>query len=124
MDAQSTFQHDSVQQHLIHYKEGLGKFAGKMPDLVRAYNEFTSHCFQEGEIPLKYKHLIALAISLHAQDEYCMVYHSKGCIDQGCTEKEILEAVGVAAAIGGGAVMSQGVTLLQKCLNEFNQGVH
>ena len=29
-----------------------------------------------------------------------MIYHTKGCIDQGATEQEILEACGVSAAFG------------------------
>ena len=29
-------------------------------------------------------------------------YHTKGCLDQGCSKQEILEAVAVTAAFGGG----------------------
>ena len=50
-------------------------------------------------------------ILVNTQDEYCIIYHIKGCLDCGASEEEILEAVGVTAAFGGGAAMSQAVTL-------------
>lgn len=56
----------------------------------------------------------------HVQAEYSIIYHTKGCLDQGCSEEEILETVGVTAAFGGGASMSQGVTLVQECIKELN----
>ncbi|WP_338751010.1 carboxymuconolactone decarboxylase family protein [Bacillus sp. FJAT-52991] len=105
---------------LREYKEGLGVFKEKMPDLAKHYQEFTAACFKEGDIELKEKQLIALAISVFAQDEYCIIYHVKGCLDQGCSEKEMLEAMGVAAAFGGGAVMSQSVTLVQEAIHDLS----
>ena len=59
---------------------------------------FSRGCFNKRE-----KQLIALGISLATQDEYCTIYHTKGCLDQGCSDKEILEACGVSAAFAGGA---------------------
>ena len=48
-----------------------------------------------------------------------MIYHTKMCLDEGCEEEEVLEAVAVSAAFGGGAVMSQAVTLVLESLSEF-----
>ncbi len=106
---------------LHNYKEGLGIFTEKMPDLAHLYNEFTQECFKEGTLSQKEKQLIALGISIYSQDEYCIIYHTKGCLDKGASEQEILETVGVAAAFGGGAAMSQSVTLVQECITELNQ---
>lgn len=110
-----------TEEALIDYKEGIGMFTKKMPKLAELYNAFTEECFKEGALSQKHKQLIALAVSLYAQDEYCMVYHTKGCLDQGCTEEEILEAIGVTAAFGGGAAMSQAVTLVQDSIQDLNQ---
>jgi AhpD family alkylhydroperoxidase len=112
---------NSTESALIKYKEGLGIFTEKMPEFARQFNHFTEECFKEGVLSQKAKQLIALGISLHAQDEYCIIYHTKGCLDQGCSELEILEAIGVTAAFGGGASMSQGVTLVQECIQELNR---
>jgi AhpD family alkylhydroperoxidase len=112
---------NSTEAALHHYKQGLGQFTQKMPELAQHYNAFTEECFKEGILSQKEKQLIALGISLYSQDEYCIIYHTKGCIDQGCSEEEILEAVGVTAAFGGGAAMSQAVTLIQESIEELNQ---
>lgn len=110
----------SVENALHHYKQGLGTFTEKMPELTQAFNAFTEICFQEGTVTQKQKQLIALGISVYAQDEYCIIYHVKGCLDQGCSEQEIMEAIGVTAAFGGGATMSQAVTLVQEAIVELN----
>ncbi|HDR6271316.1 TPA: carboxymuconolactone decarboxylase family protein [Bacillus cereus] len=103
----------NTEAALLKYKYGLGLFAGKMPKLTERFNSFTEECFKDGKLSQKEKQLIALGISLYSQDEYCIIYHTKGCIDQGASEQEILETVGVTAAFGGGPTMSQAVTLVQ-----------
>lgn len=113
-----------TQAYLHDYKEGMGDFSEKMPEVAHQFSEFTEVCFKEGEITQKHKQLIALGISIVAQDEYCMIYHTKGCVDQGATEKEILEACGVAAAFGGGAALSQAVTLVQEAYMDLNTNIN
>ncbi|WP_430787591.1 carboxymuconolactone decarboxylase family protein [Virgibacillus flavescens] len=124
MEHEGTNTNQSMDKHLLNYKEGLNKFSNGMPELVQTYNEFTKHCFRDGEISPKNKQLIALGISVYSQDEYCIIYHTKGCLDQGCSEKEIFEAIGVSTALGGGAAMSQGVTLVQDCMEQWQQPKH
>ncbi len=109
------------EEALHDYKQGLGAFTQKMPDIASHFNAFTEACFKEGVLTQKQKQLIALGISLYSQDEYCIIYHVKGCLDQGATEQEILEAIGVTAAFGGGGAMSQAVTLVQNTMDDFNQ---
>ncbi|MFB4345681.1 carboxymuconolactone decarboxylase [Bacillus sp. BR_7] len=116
--------HSSVNDVLHHYKEGIGSFTNQIPEIAETYNAFTQACFQEGSLTKREKQLIALGISLATQDEYCTVYHTKGCLDQGCSDKEILEACGVSAAFAGGAAMSQAVTLVQECLTELKNHKH
>ncbi len=111
-----------IKMVLQEYKEGIGKFRKKMPEIAKKYNAFTEACFAPGKLSEKQKQLIALAISVVAQDEYCIVFHTKACRDQGAEEKEILEALSVAAGFGGGAAMSQGVTLVLEAISEFNEG--
>ncbi|HEX6922445.1 MAG TPA: carboxymuconolactone decarboxylase family protein [Bacillales bacterium] len=115
---------NSIEAALLDYKEGLGRFTGKMPHIAKTYSAFTEACFQEGKLTQKQKQLIALGISVNVQDEYCIIYHTKGCLDQGCSEEEILEAIGVSGAFGGGAAMSQSVTLVQEAIEEMNQVRH
>lgn len=116
------FEAKNITEDALHqYKAGLGLFTHKMPTLAEKFSSFTDECFKEGVLSQKEKQLIALGISLYSQDEYCIIYHTKGCIDQGCSEQEIFEAIGVTAAFGGGATMSQAVTLVQESIQELNQ---
>jgi len=112
---------NTYEMELHDYKIGLGHFTEKMPDIAKKFNAFTEACFAEGELSQKEKQLIALGIGIYSQDEYCIIYHTKGCVDQGCSETEILEVIGVTGAFGGGASMSQAVTLVQDCIKEFSQ---
>ncbi|MCP3032811.1 carboxymuconolactone decarboxylase family protein [Halobacillus sp. A1] len=109
------------QAYLQEYKHGIGVFSEKMPEVAHAFSEFSEACFKEGELSKKSKQLIALGISIVAQDEYCMIYHTKGCIDQGATEREVMEACSVAAAFGGGAALSQAATIVQDTFNDLKQ---
>lgn len=119
MEQQQSNQDNTIQEALHTYKEGLHSFTQKLPHIAKSYNKFTETCFEEGTLTKKGKQLIALGISVYSQDEYCIIYHTKGCLDQGCSEDEILESVGVAAAFGGGAAMSQGVTLVQEAIQKL-----
>lgn len=112
---------NATEAALLDYKVGLGEFTKRMPDLAKHYNAFTEACFKEGTLSKKEKQLIALGISIFAQDEYCIIYHVKGCLDEGASEDQILEAVGVTAAFGGGAAMSQSVTLVQDAIAELGE---
>ncbi|SEH38245.1 alkylhydroperoxidase AhpD family core domain-containing protein [Halobacillus karajensis] len=113
-----------TQNYLHDFKEGMGAFTDHMPEVAHKFSEFTEECFKGGEISKKEKQLMALGISIVAQDEYCMIYHTKGCVDQGATEKEILEACGVAAAFGGGAALSQAVTLVQDAYTDLTSSIN
>ncbi|WP_349408397.1 carboxymuconolactone decarboxylase family protein [Pseudalkalibacillus sp. SCS-8] len=126
MNQNESHQHPGTptEAALMDYKHGLGVFTEKMPDIARKYNAFTESCFKAGKLTKKEKQLIALGISIYSQDEYCIIYHTKGCLDQGCTEEEILESVGVCAAFGGGAAMSQSVTLVQEAISDLSQMKH
>lgn len=111
----------SIQDALLHYKEGMGRFSEQMPEIAHKYNDYAEACFQEGKLSKKEKQLIALALSLNAQDEYCIIYHVKGCLDQGTSREEILEAVAVTGAFGGGAVLSQAFTLIEESISELSE---
>ncbi|WP_432353525.1 carboxymuconolactone decarboxylase family protein [Sporosarcina sp. A2] len=106
---------------LSSYKEGMGQFTEKLPDIASGFHAFTESCFADGALDGKQKQLIALALSVYADDKTCMAFHVKGCYEAGCTEQEMLEACSVAAALGSGAVMSQTVTCLSGMLQQFKE---
>ncbi len=103
------------------YKESIGQFTEKLPEIGSGFHSFTESCFANGALDGKQKQLIALAVSVYANDKTCMTFHAKGCVDAGCTEQEVLEACSVAAALGSGAVMSQTVTCLSGMFQQFQK---
>lgn len=108
-----------VDQSIIQYKEGVHDLQHTLPDVTGKYMAFTEACFKDGMLSKKEKQLIALGISMVTQDEYCMIYHTKGAIDNGATESEIAETIGVSVALGGGAAFAQGVTLVMDTFHHY-----
>jgi AhpD family alkylhydroperoxidase len=100
------------------YKAGVGQMEDSLPEVVRAYSDFTGVCFQAGALTEKEKQLIALGISLFANNEVCTMYHVSESLNKGASQSEIMETVAVAGAIGGGYVLSQGVTRVQQAIHE------
>ncbi|GAB7386727.1 carboxymuconolactone decarboxylase family protein [Bacillaceae bacterium] len=113
-----------VESVIREYKESIGRFREKMPRVSQGYMDFTGACFADGAIKEKEKHLMALAISICLQDEYCIMYHAKEALDKGASEKEILETVAVAAAFGGGSALSQGATLVMDVVEQYPGMTH
>jgi AhpD family alkylhydroperoxidase len=115
---------DTIQKSLLEYKQGLGDLAKHLPEVVSNYNQFTQACFKEGVLSKKNKHLIALSLGVYSNDEYCIIYHTKGAIDNGASDQEVIEAAAVTTAFGGGMAMSQTVILVQDTLTAFRNNIH
>lgn len=90
-----------------------------MPDYNEKFKEFSQQMFKGDSISLKNKELMAIAVSIVQQCEWCIVYHVKQSLDLGSTEKEIREAGYVATAMGG-APAAMHMILLEKALSELN----
>lgn len=57
---------------------------------------------KEGELTVKEKELIALAIGLAMRCKPCIYLHTYKCLDVGATREQIIEAAGVAVMMQGG----------------------
>ncbi|WP_438448371.1 carboxymuconolactone decarboxylase family protein [Gorillibacterium sp. sgz5001074] len=111
-----------MEEKVSAYKLGVGRMNEALPGITEAYHAFTGECMKSGAIDEKQKQLIALGISLFANNEVCTLYHVNEALHKGATALEILETVGVAGALGGGYVMSQGVTRVQSALDSVQGG--
>jgi AhpD family alkylhydroperoxidase len=61
-----------------------------------------SKTFANGKLSKLQKELIAIGISVVINCESCMEWHIKQALDDGGTEDEILEAIGVGIEMAGG----------------------
>lgn len=75
---------------------------------MRAFVAFDKASLAEGAIPRKYKELMALAVAFTTQCPYCIELHSNKARELGTLDREIAEAVLVAAALRAGGAITHG----------------
>lgn len=83
----------------------LGKLA---PEQFKAFVAFDRAAFEGGEIPLKYKELIAVAVALTTQCPYCIDIHAERAKKAGASEEELAEVTIIAAALRAGGAITHG----------------
>jgi AhpD family alkylhydroperoxidase len=67
----------------------------------------------DGQIPVKYRELIAIAVAHTTQCVYCIDVHVKAAKKQGATREEVAEAVFLAAALRAGGAAAHGTLALK-----------
>ena len=67
----------------------------------------------DGEIPHKYRELIALAVACTTQCPYCLDVHSRNAQKAGATRTEIAETALITAALRAGAAVTHGALALK-----------
>lgn len=97
--------------------DDLGKFkniAEFSPDLAKKFFDYYGDVFKEGALTAREKSLIALAVSHAVQCPYCIDAYTVDGLEKGASEKQMMEAVHVAAAIRGGATLVHSVQMMNK----------
>ena len=97
--------------------EDLGKFgniAEYQKPMADKFFSWYSEVFKEGALSAKEKSLIALAVAHAVQCPYCIDAYSSDAFEKGYSEAQMMEAVHVASAIKGGAVLVHGVQMMNK----------
>lgn len=80
---------------------------------MKAFAAFDKAAMAAGAIPVKYKELMALAVTFTTQCPYCIEIHSKKARAAGASDQEIAEAVIIAAALRAGAAITHGTHAMQ-----------
>ncbi|MGI6727930.1 MAG: carboxymuconolactone decarboxylase family protein [Anaerovoracaceae bacterium] len=109
----------NVREMLNDFVGGLGTLSETNGDMVDAFMNLLGTAYKPGALDMKTKELISVAVGCYNRCEYCIVYHSYKAFEAGATKEEILEAAMVAVAFGGGPSMAYSVTLLNNCIEEF-----
>jgi AhpD family alkylhydroperoxidase len=68
----------------------------------RAFEDVEAAALASGELDARYKELIALGISIAQKCYPCVEYHVTAAVHGGATRAEVVEAIAVAVALGGG----------------------
>ena len=68
---------------------------------------------EDGNIPRKYRELIALAVACTTQCPYCIEVHTKAAKRAGASREEITESAFLAAALRAGGAATHGAMALK-----------
>lgn len=77
--------------------------------------------YTEGALSKKTKELLGLSTSMVLRCDDCVSYHIGQCIESGCTNDEIVEAMSVALVVGGTIViphMRRAIAFMDEMLDE------
>jgi len=73
------------------------------PETLRAFEAFSRQAFADGALDARTKQLIAVAVAHVTQCPYCIRGHTKAALKAGASDKQIMEAIWVAAEMRAGA---------------------
>lgn len=87
-------------------------FGEQSPSSMKSFRSLLGAVEKEKVLSAKTKELMAIAISITQQCEWCIAFHVRNALEEGATEEEIMEAAWVAVLMGGGpALMHAGLVL-------------
>jgi alkylhydroperoxidase/carboxymuconolactone decarboxylase family protein len=89
----------------------IGEFQKPMAD---KFFDWYGEVFKDSALSAREKSLIALAVAHAVQCPYCIDAYSTDAFEKGWSEQQMMEAVHVAGAIKGGAVLVHGVQMINK----------
>jgi alkylhydroperoxidase/carboxymuconolactone decarboxylase family protein len=102
-----------MENHYYNAKDldKFGNIAEYQKELADKFFSYYGEVFKDSHLTAKEKSLIALAV---AQCPYCIDAYSSDAFEKGYSEAQMMEAVHVASAIKGGAVLVHGVQMMNK----------
>ncbi len=83
------------------------------PEIDKAFHDFSKAVFADGALPGKVKQLVAVAVAHTTQCPYCIRGHTLAALRAGATEKEIMEAIWVAAEMRAGGAFAHAAIALE-----------
>lgn len=102
---------------LAEFKRGKGNLNAELPEVMKHLDALFQTSLVAGHLSTKEKEFIVLGIALATHCEPCILVHLEKAVAAGATRAEILEACGVAIAMGGGPTMAY-VPLVLKWFEE------
>lgn len=82
------------------------------PETLKAFHAFSRQVFAEGALDARTKQLIAVAVAHTTQCPYCIRGHTEGALKAGASDKQIMEAIWVAAEMRAGGAYAHSTLAL------------
>lgn len=91
----------------------LGRsFKQQSPDTLAAFLQLHKSAMSPGELDVKTKEMIALAIGIAARCDGCIASHVSSALKAGATKAQLIETINVAVLMGGGPSFTYGIMAL------------
>ena len=84
------------------------------PNQLEAFRQFSAAVFADGELDVKTKQLIAVAVAHVTQCPYCIRGHTDAALKAGASEAQIMEAIWVAAEMRAGGAYAHSALALDQ----------
>ena len=84
------------------------------PGAAAAFHEFSAAVFADGALSRRTKHIIAVAVAHVTQCPYCIKGHTRAALQDGVSNKELMEAIWVAAEMRAGAAFAHSIITLSE----------
>ncbi|MDE2579145.1 MAG: carboxymuconolactone decarboxylase family protein [Hyphomicrobiales bacterium] len=72
------------------------------PEVMKSFGAIAQAALAPAALDTKTKELIALAISVAVRCDDCIAFHAKSAAQQGASQQEVLETLGMAIYMGAG----------------------
>ncbi len=90
-------QHKLINRGLVKFRKGGG-------EKVKSFIDFYRQSQKKGALSNKYRELLRLCIVTEEGCKPCIIKHLKLCLDAGCTEDEVIDAMITLLSMRGGMV--------------------
>lgn len=91
-----------------HIRDLIGQLRQEIPGTMGGFSRLHKAAVAEGTLSTKNKELIALGISIAVLCDSCIAIHVHDALQAGASREEIIETIGVAVLMGGGAALMFG----------------
>ncbi|KXA90089.1 hypothetical protein AKJ57_04455 [candidate division MSBL1 archaeon SCGC-AAA259A05] len=109
----------NTKKKLSEANQWLRRFGEEGPEKMEAFHRILGAVAKEEALSKRYKELIAIALSITQECEWCIAFPVKNALEVGATEEEILEAMWMALLVGDSpALMHTG--LVPDYLEDFS----
>jgi len=95
----------------------IGELNEHAPVGFKGYQTFNQAAMEAGELSVKFKEIIAVAIATTTQCPYCIEVHVKNADKEGATKEELSEAILVSAALRAGGAYAHMANLIESYNN-------
>lgn len=101
-----------TKENLQRVQGWMQEFGKSSPESMESFKGLMQAVDKEKVLSAKTKELMAVAVSVTQQCEWCIAIHVKKALAEGATKEEIVEAAWVSVLMGGGpALMYAGLVL-------------